>query len=150
MGLDMYLFARRYISEYNENEKKVLDKINPITKEILCGFPVRELVVEAMYWRKQNHIHKWFVDNVQNGKDDCGYYSVSHEDLRNLLDTINKVLKSRKLAEELLPTQSGFFSGGTKIDDYYFHGLTYTKNGIEKILSGMNEWDWIIQYHSSW
>ena len=23
-------------------------------------------------WRKANAIHKWFVDNVQDGVDDCG------------------------------------------------------------------------------
>ena len=45
----------------------------------------RRLEEEVGYWRKANAIHKWFVDNVQDGVDDCGYYEVSQEQLKNLL-----------------------------------------------------------------
>ena len=51
---------------------------------------------EVAYWRKANHIHKWFVDNVQKGIDDCGYYKVSKkklEELKNICEElINKIV----------------------------------------------------------
>tara|TARA_R100000365_G_C2707526_1_gene43980 strand:+ start:30 stop:530 length:501 start_codon:yes stop_codon:yes gene_type:complete len=54
---------------------------------------------EVMYWRKANHIHKWFVDNVQSGEDNCERYFVSEENLRQLLDVCNKVIEASKLKE---------------------------------------------------
>ena len=51
-------------------------------------------------WRKANHIHKWFVDNVQDGVDDCETYEVTKEQLINLLDVCKKVLKGSKLVQE--------------------------------------------------
>jgi hypothetical protein len=52
-----------------------------------------------MYWRKANHIHKWFVDNVQGGKDDCGNYYVSEEKLEELLHTCERILEDSKLVK---------------------------------------------------
>ena len=52
---------------------------------------------EVMYWRKANHIHQWFVDNVQDGEDDCGSYDVSPEHMRQLLDLCNQVLEASEL-----------------------------------------------------
>ena len=54
---------------------------------------------QCAYWRKANQIHKWFVDNVQGGKDDCGNYDVDVEQLKELLDTVNEVLGSTKLVD---------------------------------------------------
>lgn len=36
-------------------------------KHVIC----RSIWKEIGYWRKANHIHKWFVDCVQDGEDDC-------------------------------------------------------------------------------
>lgn len=52
---------------------------------------------DYMYWRKANHIHKWFVDNFQDGNDDCRYVVITEwdkEKLEELLDKCNKVIKS--------------------------------------------------------
>lgn len=46
------------------------------------------------YWRKANAIHKWFVDNVQNGNDDCGTYEVTKENIESLLD-ICEIIKDK-------------------------------------------------------
>lgn len=51
------------------------------------------------YWRKANQIHKWFVDNVQDGNDDCGTYEVSKEKLQLLL-SICIIVKEKS---ELIP-----------------------------------------------
>ncbi len=51
----------------------------------------------VMYWRKANHIHAWFVDNVQSGRDDCGTYVVEKNKLRELLSVCEKVIAASKL-----------------------------------------------------
>ena len=50
-------------------------------------------------WRKANHIHKWFVDNVQDGEDDCGTYEVTREQLEDLLDICKRVIDGSKLVK---------------------------------------------------
>lgn len=115
------------------------------------------------YWRKANHIHNWFVENVQNGNDDCGYYEVTKDKLLELLNIANKIFKMKtkikeikiaqkaiKIAQKELPTKSGFFFGGLEYDEYYFDSLNETIQIIEKVLA---ETDFNIQkiiYHSSW
>lgn len=160
MGLDMYLEERKYIGKaevkllyneygwYNNDEQEFKN--------------VKELVIEAGYWRKANAIHKWFVDNVQDGNDDCGEYEVSYEKLQELLE-ICKELKSKMvlsedtnkngdkyivnytLCEKLLPTQDGFFFGSTSYDEYYYEDIENTIKIIEN-LDGKGEY----YYTSSW
>lgn len=65
------------------------------------------------YWRKANAIHNWFVENVQNGIDDCDNYEVDEYDLRRLLDTVNTVLESSKL-----------------VDGKVYAGTTWTRGGV--------------------
>jgi hypothetical protein len=133
-------------------------------------------------WRKANHIHKWFVENIQDGEDDCCFHrEVTEDDLENLLDICKTVLKSSVLvdgklengqyikdgkciidyvdgkviedssvAEELLPTQSGFFFGGTCYDEWYIEDLKNTINIIDKILKETDFDIYAIYYVSSW
>lgn len=147
MGLDMYLTAKRYLPEYKDEAKEIRQEI---TKVIGSPFgPVNEVSVEAGYWRKANAIHQWFVNNCQNGVDECQETYVGRDDLQKLFDTVNLVLSDHDKANELLPPQSGFFFGSTEIDDYYIQDLEYTKELLEKILSS-EENDWDFYYRSSW
>ena len=155
MGLDMYLKAEWYLSQFDETEKKIAESVNEIVG--LEKMPGRKNVIEseAIYWRKANAIHKWFVDNVQDGVDDCGNYHVGIEQLQELAETCRKVLNDKSLASELLPAQSGFFFGGTDYDEWYFKDLEYTATEIEKLLSiekpeGRGYYPWSYVYHSSW
>jgi len=71
MGLDMYLNARCFLRHGEDYFKKVVaDQFPDI------GMEVQEVIFEAMYWRKANAIHRWFVENVQGGQDDCKPYYV--------------------------------------------------------------------------
>lgn len=132
-------------------------------------------------WRKANQIHNWFVENVQDGIDDCGTYEVTKEQLEELLDICKKVVAASKLvkgkiangqtlkdgewvnnyedgeyiedpsvAEELLPTTSGFFFGGTEYDQWYYKRVEHTIEIIEKVLTTTNFEHEIIMYSSSW
>lgn len=52
-----------------------------------------EIEIQTAYWRKANAIHKWFVDNVQGGDDNCRSYYVEPEQLRELRDLCRDVLE---------------------------------------------------------
>ena len=149
MGLDMYLNKRTYVQYWEHNgddnyEVKVTKggeptKINPKK--------VKYIVEEAGYWRKQNQIHRWFVENVQEGIDNCGEYYVSKEDLETLLDLCQKVKADHSLAQSLLPSASGFFFGGTEYDEWYFDGIDNTIQILEEALED-ERGDYY--YSSSW
>jgi hypothetical protein len=152
MGLDQYLTAKKFLFTNWENPEKDIEltkKANKLFNVKSDIGRVKEICWEVGYWRKANHIHKWFVDNVQDGQDDCKEYYIDKEQLRKLLSIVNEVLKDNSKAEELLPTTDGFFFGDTAYDEYYFKDLKYTKELIEKILNCNGE---SIEYYysSSW
>jgi hypothetical protein len=156
MGLDMYLNAKRYISKnFNKGDEAVAAAIQAQFPE-LAGkagrwgddSPVKEVTIEAGYWRKANAIHQWFVKNVQEGKDDCRTYEVYREQLEELRELCKRVLAFRHLAVELLPAQAGFFFGSTDYDDYYFDDLEQTVAIIDDVLTLPTSWDF--EYRASW
>lgn len=151
MGLDMYLEARRSLWSFREGDEKKANLVASIFPELNGLGRPNEVRAELMYWRKANAIHKWFVDNVQEGVDECQQSYVKREDLQHLYNIIEQVLKENNIetAMKLLPTQSGFFFGETDIDDWYWDNLKFTKEALEKILAAdLDGWD--IYYQSSW
>ena len=106
---------------------------------------------EVAYWRKANEIHRWFVDNVQNGEDDCDVHrELTRSDLETLRDLAHEVLCDPDKAEDLLPTQSGFFFGGTEYDEFYIEDLQETIKQIDKILETTDFNTEALYYVSSW
>lgn len=161
--IDFYscFFTKKY-SAYDVNK---LYGLNRITEEI-------------GYWRKANHIHNWFVENVQNGVDDCECYEVSKEKLEELLALCHKVkdvaiiettMVACKSSNELisnyeetksvvnkdevaalLPTCSGFFFGGTEYDEWYMESINNTINIIDNVLNTTDFEVEVVFYESSW
>ena len=153
MGLDMFLNAKRYLSEWDKEEKSIRDSISPLVPN-LGKMVIKEIVAEAAYWRKANAIHSWFVENVQDGKDECVEHYVGREQLKELIETCKMVLADRdnpisSKAEKLLPTQSGFFFGDTEYDEYYFQDLQGTIDQLEPLLTEEYK-NWEFYYRSSW
>ena len=150
MGLDMYLEKRTYVRQWEHQTPEEQYKVE-VTKggESVKIDPKRVTYVieEIGYWRKQNQIHQWFVENVQNGVDNCGEYCVSKGQLEDLLEICKKILNDNSLAEELLPTASGFFFGGTEYDEWYFDGIYNTFEILKEALSDTTA-DYY--YSSSW
>ena len=112
-----------------------------------------ELQYEVMYWRKANQIHQWFVDNVQNSVDDCGSYPVDSCQLEELMYDVDLVLADHRIAEDVLPTQNGFFFGGTEYDDYYYADLRDTKRSLKPLIKRKmykREDMFQLRYTSSW
>ena len=150
MGLDMYLNKRTYVQQWEHQKPE--EKYNvEVTKggETANINPkkVKYIIEEAGYWRKQNQIHRWFVENIQNGTDDCGEYYVSKDALASLLELCEKVKADNTLADELLPGASGFFFGGTDYDEWYFNGID---NTIEILKEALEDENGEYLYSSSW
>lgn len=59
-----------------------------------------------------------------------------------------RVVENPAVATELLPTESGFFFGGTEYDEYYIGDLKNTVDQIDAALAAFDGWDF--QYGSSW
>ena len=50
------------------------------------------IMKQVGYWRKANQIHNWFVENIQDGIDDCEYHrEVTEEDLKELLSICEQI-----------------------------------------------------------
>ena len=150
MGLDMYLSKKTYVKYWEHNGDNNYEVT--VTK---AGKPtnidpkkVSYIVEEVGYWRKANQIHNWFVENVQNGIDECQESYVSREQLQSLLDICRIVKIDKRKAEQLLPTQSGFFFGGTEYDEYYYQDIDNTIEILEEALSDEKADDFA--YRASW
>jgi hypothetical protein len=155
MGLDMYLTAERFFGGYTDEagRDKVLaacsDNIPPMSRA--SGSAV--VSFEVAYWRKANAIHGWFVENVQDGKDDCNRYYVPLGALHDLLALCEGVLSEAIDPDELEPT-SGFFFGPTDDEDWYRQCLELTVEQLKPLL----EWfeadnsrkNWDVYYQASW
>lgn len=150
MGLDMYLEKRTYVRQWEHQTPEEQYKVE-VTKggESVNIDPKRVTYVieEVGYWRKANQIHQWFVENVQNGVDNCSEYCVSKGQLEDLLEICIKILNDNSLAEELLPTASGFFFGGTEYDEWYFKDI---ENTIEVLKEALSSDSGDFYYSSSW
>ena len=105
MGLDMYLERMPRIKQALELPENVDNRT------ALMVSPLYEENEEIGYWRKANHIHKWFVDKVQDGIDDCNYHhEVTKEILEELLVACRTVLNNVTL-------KYGFHAVGSEIDE---------------------------------
>lgn len=152
MGLDMGL---NKVTMATDELRQALNGIEGIDAS-----KVDSVKESFAYWRKANSIHAWFVDNVQNGNDDCGTYYVTEDAMYELLDLVNEVLDAspetqKQVAKDVLPMQDGFFFGATDYGDenfgYYLEDLKYTKEILEKAVKEA-EASYIIyfEYWSSW
>jgi hypothetical protein len=168
MGLDQYLNVSQSESNWNfevdkrgENDKynKILD-IMGLDKARLERHPSVTIEYTAIYWRKANQIHGWFVDNLGEGEDTCQEMYVPREALVELHDTCEKLLAAKAedkkdledLATELLPPMGGFFFGTYEIDEWYWGDIQHTYDSLTELLSEIPEgsWDHRITYQASW
>ena len=114
-------------------------------------------------------------------EDDCDYYDVSKEQIKELLEiciTIKNKSKMQKgfvkngetykngmwcpcyeegeyiinpeIASELLPTQDGFFFGGTAYDQWYMENIKSTIDILTKTLEETDFDREMVVYNSSW
>jgi hypothetical protein len=158
--------------QFNVDVKKGGEPFNKIKTD-----RVSYVVEEVSYWRKFNALHNWFVNECGDGEDNCQEIYIG-EKLPELLETLLKVKevyeKSPKkkvkvksgwsngeetfyevevpedtdTLDELFPTSSGFFFGGTEYDEYYIEQVNETIELIEGLLKEDENGDYY--YQASW
>jgi hypothetical protein len=150
MGLDQYLYAKQYTSQFSKNPELNIQLVE-LSGASSWAMPEfgSYIQIPVMYWRKENAIHQWFVDNCQGGVDDCRSSYVSREQLKELLAVCVRVIENPALAGEIMPTQGGFFFGSTDYDEWYFAGLNETVKKIADLLACVSD-EWEFYYQSSW
>ena len=153
MGLDQYLYAKKYTSDstyFNKGETfgMLKETLGEDARHLVKDMPSISIEMKVGQWRKSNHIHEYFVNNCQNGEDDCRMSYVSREKITELLDLCKQVLADHSKADELLPTASGFFFGSTDYDEWYFSDAEDTVEILETCLSMEDCWEFY--YQSSW
>ena len=158
MGLDMYLYATEFVSSSSwgeEDEKKKVATIarlmkgTKFVKDDDRSLQFSQIKLQIGYWRKANQIHQYFVNKCADGKDECQETYVKRDHLEDLLWRCETVMKDHSRAEELLPTQSGFFFGSTDYDEGYYTDLEQTIPVLKKILKDAPE-EWEFEYRASW
>lgn len=156
MGLDMYLYAKNSFvdKEWQDEERNAIHRKLKETldcDDFICKNNLGSIVtsIEVAYWRKANAIHAWFVRECQGEVDDCRSAYVSREKLNELLEVCRIVNADHKEADNLLPTQSGFFFGSTEYDEWYFGDIEETVKQLESALKNTPE-NWWFEYQSSW
>ena len=160
MGLDMYLEVRKFVpaknykmidgdysSEFHQEYIDILEasKMKSLAAVDSVGLSITET---AIYWRKVNSIHNWFVNECANGVDECQPTYVSREKLEQLLETVTEAIKYKDASA--LPPASGFFFGSTDVDEWYWNDLKYTKVELETILRKTEGEDISFIYQASW
>lgn len=150
----MYLSKKTYVKNWNhtpeEKQHKITVKQNGKQRTDIKANRISHIVEEVMYWRKANHIHKWFVENCQKGIDECQESYVSREQLEELATLCEEVVKTKN--GELLPTESGFFFGNTEYNKDYFDDCVETAKAIRKLLKEkpISGYEGDFYYQSSW
>lgn len=101
MGLDMYLYKRRYVKnwEHNKGVNEWTITVKHNGKLLKDPMPIAYIEYDAGYWRKANQIHKWFIDNCAGGDGDRTEMYVSHSQLKELRDLCKQVLAVAKTKE---------------------------------------------------
>lgn len=210
MGLDMYMtryprhgeldanaltkidcyFAYKDKPYYNEEDKPTDEQIAFFEDKLKTTYPAWDsqhkypkigIGEEVAYWRKANAVHAFFVDQIQNGEDDCGNYEVPQEVLEDLMNRCKEILANcimvngkvrngyrmtngkweaiiedgmtiinPEICSDLLPTQDGFFFGGTDYDQWYMEDIRDTYQQCYTILKTTDFEKQMLVYNSSW
>ena len=101
--------------------------LHPFTERVIDLPELEELVKKNVdgyyepydaYFRKVNFLFAYY-QNIGKMVDE--YYAFTDkDDIDDIISRCERVLKDHALANELLPTQSGFFFGSTDFDQWYF------------------------------
>jgi hypothetical protein len=171
MGLDMYLYKKTYVKNWNHTPDEQKHSIS-----VMIGDEVRKdikperisyITEEVAYWRKFNALHGWFVNECGNGEDKCQEIYVDREKMGELLSvlkqvsellnnskTVVKVLQDwngkdfevttfecENEVKELFCPTEGFFFGSTEVDKYFKQDVEETIETIDGLLKELEDED---------
>jgi hypothetical protein len=154
MGLDQYLERRHYVQRWNHTpadkqfEVTVTQGGQPYA--LIQPERVSYVIEQVAYWRKANAIHRWFVEHVQNGEDDCREHPVPYEKLCELFNLVGNVFAGVLVAADALPTESGFFFGSTEYGADYREDLKETRRQLAPLIAEGDQYGMDYYYRASW
>ena len=142
MGLDQYLTKRTYVKNWKHDEKDGVSKWKVSAKKYgkksnIKPERISHVIEEITTWRKANAIHRWFVENVQDGNDDCGEYVVDREQLSELRDLCLEVIQKAEVKEGVVQNGSTF-SGGEWTPNFESGEMIMNAEEISEILPTAN------------
>jgi hypothetical protein len=157
MGLDMYLYKKTYVQNWEhqtpEQRHTISVKLGENAREDIKPHRIAYIVEQIGYWRKFYALDGWIIDNCGGGIDECQKIDISAHDLRVLLETLREVKraiedKDNKTISLLFPPTGGFFFGSTEVDEYYKEQIDQTIPIIEEAVN--KEEGEEFYYQSSW
>lgn len=135
MGLDMYLYAKRFASGYDFVPEEKRELYNTITDVVgvkgTDRAPFAEVKVNVGYWRKVNSVHGWFVRELADGVDNCQPIYVPRE----------KLVELRDLCTQAIATRPALVSSGVE-------ATTVIEGEATDIMSAIKQ-EWDIQTHEA-
>jgi hypothetical protein len=164
MGLDMYLYKKTYVKNWEHTAKELKHsfsvKMGGKVRKDIKPERIAYITEEVAYWRKFNALHGWFVENCASGVDECQEIYVTRDKMEELLGvlkqvgellnnskTIVKVLQDwngrdyevttfecEDEVKELFSPTEGFFFGSGEIDEYYKEEIEDTIKTIDGLL----------------
>jgi hypothetical protein len=155
MGLDMYL-TNRDKKTNQECEAGYWRKANQIhswfvnncqggvdkcQETLIHKSQLEDLLITCIQVQKGSELKEGKVVNGYRF-DDQGNKIKMMED--------GKVIVDPSTAQELLPSSSGFFFGGTEYDEWYYRDVEETINIIKKVLESTDFTEEEIYYQASW
>lgn len=148
MGLDMYMYRKLYIKNWEhtakENRYEVTVKRNGEVLEDWSNPTYIEK--EVGYWRKFNALHGYIVNEFAGGLDNCEQIYLSKEDLQKILDTLIDTYETKDASK--LPPTEGFFFGSTDVDEYYWDDVKQSIEAFKTYVADNEEVDYF--YTASW
>ena len=138
MGLDMYLYKKHYVKNWNHDPKE--EHIKLTVKRDGKKYPfintkkVTYIQEEVAYWRKSNQIHDWFVNNVQGGVDNCQEAYVDPTKLKELLETCIIVRDSTVIVKGKVNNGYSYDKAGEKVYNTVDGEILENYSTAEKLL----------------
>ena len=156
MGLDIY-FGRANKSTYNDavrHNKELSEKIDAlyekntpesIKEAVNLRGEFEPIWEELLYFRKVNLLIPFF-----GYKENMSDMIIPKEKVEQLVDSCKKVLNGDGDAEDLLPTEGGFFFGRTEYDDLYTQRVMFVLKSFNDLLETFDFDKYYLIMHCWW
>ena len=140
MGLDIY-FGRAKKATYNDvvrHNKELAVKIDSlyekntpesIAEAVNLRGEYQPVLEDVLYFRKVNFLLPFF-----GYEENMSDVIIPKEEVEQLVYNCKLVLNGDGVAEDLLPTEGGFFFGGTEYDDVYTQRVMFVLKSFNDLL----------------
>ncbi len=103
-------------------------------------------ITDIGYFRKVNFLMSFF-----KYEGNCEYKEIAKSELEDLVERCNAVLTTPKKnrqekAEDLLPTQSGFFYGSTDYNEWYYKDVEEVRDWASEVLENLKDEEIVLMW----